>query len=699
MTDRPDELDRLGAELRRATPRPDPAARARALAAAMAAFSAQGSAAPARPRESGPQRAARFLGGMFMRLPTLRQSLYAGASLAVIAVAVVIARDPRVTEPVPDPVLERPEVDGTAPKPVPVPGEAGEDKVAMKDATGPGRANVPVQPEAERRADDTPSTRTESADAPAREAKVAEEAAPATRDRLLAGSDQAGTLAAPPPPSVAPTAGLVAPEPMTSRPQPPVDTDAATVRDDGRDRFEGEKPNPLKVTAEEPVSTFSIDVDTASYSWMRNAIEAGQMPDAEAVRVEELVNYFPYAYPAPESRETPFATTVTVMPTPWNAGTKLMHIGIRGYDLTKEERPDANLVFLIDTSGSMDEPDKLPLLLNAFRLLLGELRPTDQVAIVAYAGSAGVVLEPTPASDKAKILAALGRLSAGGSTAGGEGILAAYALAEAMKAEGEITRVLLATDGDFNVGLSDDDALTKLIEEKRESGVFLSVLGFGEGNYNDALMQRLAQNGNGQAAYIDSLAEARKVLVEGVAGALFPIAKDVKIQVEFNPATVAEYRLIGYETRALAREDFNNDAVDAGEIGAGHTVTAIYEITPVGSTARLTDDLRYSTQTQPTSVEYGFLRLRYKLPDGTESRLIERSVTPADEGTNPETAFAAAVAGFGQLLKGTKYLGDWNFADALALARTGIGADPYGYRADFVKLVREAETLARLNRP
>jgi Ca-activated chloride channel family protein len=387
------------------------------------------------------------------------------------------------------------------------------------------------------------------------------------------------------------------------------------------------------------------------------------------------------------------------MPTPWNAGTKLLHVGIRGFDLPAAERPDANIVLLIDTSGSMDAPDKLPLLLDAFRLLLGELRPDDRVAIVAYAGSAGVVLEPTPAAERATILAALDRLSAGGSTAGGEGILAAYAMAERMQREGATTRILLATDGDFNVGVSDPEELTRLIARKREGGVFLSVLGFGEGNYNDALMQRLAQNGNGQAAYIDTLSEARKVLVEGVAGAIFPIAKDVKIQVEFNPATVAEYRLLGYETRALAREDFANDRVDAGEIGAGHTVTAIYEITPVGSTARLTDDLRYGTQTKPTSAEYGFLRLRYKLPEGTESRLIERPVTPADEQPNPEAAFAAAVAGFGELLRGSKYLGDWGYGDALALARANVGGDPFGYRAEFLKLLRDAETLARLRGP
>ncbi|HEU0221469.1 MAG TPA: von Willebrand factor type A domain-containing protein, partial [Paracoccaceae bacterium] len=553
MTERPDELERLKAALQGATPEPDPAARARALQAARSAFQAQGSALEARPKRNRPHWAVRLFGGWTMHLPTLRQTFYGGASLAVITLAFVLLQDPAILDPRSEPAMldEKPE-----PKPA--------DEAAMAPAADQLTAH-----EIRERIEEH------------RRAMQAQEAEQATRVlRRVSPHDVArqlefaGERSAP----VAPSARLIAPAPP----------DRVVPPEPDRDRFEGRDPNPLKVTVEEPVSTFSIDVDTASYAWLRRSLADGRMPAPEAVRVEELVNYFPYAYPAPESRDEPFATAVTVMPTPWNQGTKLLHIGIRGFDLPAGERPNANLVFLIDTSGSMNEPDKLPLLLDAFRLLLGGLRPEDQVAIVAYAGTAGVVLEPTAAAERTKILAALERLHAGGGTAGGEGILAAYALAETMRAEGETTRVILATDGDFNIGISDDAALTRLIEQKRDTGVFLSVLGFGQGNYNDALMQRLAQNGNGQAAYIDSLAEARKVLVEGVTGALVTIARDVKIQVEFNPATIAEYRLIGYETRALAREDFANDRVDAGEIGAGHTVTALYEITPVGSTARLT---------------------------------------------------------------------------------------------------------------
>ena len=353
-------------------------------------------------------------------------------------------------------------------------------------------------------------------------------------------------------------------------------------RDQGRDQFTAFDPNPVKVAAEEPVSTFSIDVDTASYAFMRASLNRGVLPPPDAVRVEELVNYFPYDYAPPESSARPFAVHVSLMPTPWNDATRLMHIGIEGYALTPDSRPPANLVFLIDTSGSMDAPDKLPLLINSFRLLLDALAPDDTVAIVTYAGAAGTVLAPTPVAERAAIAAALESLRAGGSTAGAEGIRQAYMLAERHFVDGGVNRVILATDGDFNVGITDPDELEGFVERKRKAGVLLSVLGFGMGNYNDALMQRLAQNGNGNAAYIDTLSEARKVLVEEATSTLFPIAKDVKIQVEFNPALVSEYRLIGYETRLLAREDFRNDKVDAGEIGAGHAVTALYEVTPVG---------------------------------------------------------------------------------------------------------------------
>jgi Ca-activated chloride channel family protein len=357
----------------------------------------------------------------------------------------------------------------------------------------------------------------------------------------------------------------------------------------------------------------------------------------------------------------------------------------------------------------MDEPNKLPLLVNSLKLLVDSLSPDDTVAIVAYAGSAGTVLEPTSAAESAKIEAALENLAAGGSTAGGEGIRQAYQLARRNFDADGVNRVILATDGDFNVGITDIDELQGFVEREREEGVYLSVLGFGRGNYNDALMQRLAQNGNGAAAYIDTLNEARKVLVEEATSTLFPIATDVKIQVEFNPATVSEYRLIGYETRLLNREDFNNDQVDAGEIGAGHTVTALYEITPSGSDAELLDDLRYQSEATPEAGaggdEYAFLRIRYKLPEAEASRLIETPIGAGDEAPAAgggvavrEARFAASVAAFGQLLRGGRYTGDYDYDDVIALAQANKGADEFGYRAEFVSLARLAKSAASMER-
>jgi Ca-activated chloride channel family protein len=457
--------------------------------------------------------------------------------------------------------------------------------------------------------------------------------------------------------------------------------------------FANDTPNPLKITTEEPVSTFSIDVDTAAYSLIRSSLTAGQLPPADAVRIEEMINYFPYAYPAPDGQ--PFQPTINVFKTPWNADTQLVHIGLQGEMPSIQDRPALNLVFLIDTSGSMESADKLPLLRQSFRLMLDNLRPEDEVAIVTYAGSTSIALEPTQAGERTTILAALNALNAGGSTNGQGGLEQAYALAETMKTDGDVSRVILATDGDFNVGLSDPRGLQAYIEDKRDTGTYLSVLGFGRGNLQDATMQSLAQNGNGTAAYIDTLSEAQKVLVDNLTGALFPIANDVKIQVEFNPSTVAEYRLIGYETRALNREDFNNDAVDAGELGAGHTVTAIYEITPVGSPAQLSDPLRYqAAQTASDSDELGFLSLRYKLPGETESRLIETAIPVFDRAQpNQEASFAASIAGFGQLLRDDTYLGDWGWDDAIALANQNRGDDPFGYRTEAVQLMRLAQSL------
>ncbi len=479
--------------------------------------------------------------------------------------------------------------------------------------------------------------------------------------------------------------------------------------EESRDRFPAAAANPIKQVAAEPVSTFSIDVDTASYAFVRRALNAGRLPSPAAVRTEEMINYFRYGYPAAESPTEPFKPTVTVVPSPWNANRQLVHIGIKGYELKSAERPRANLVFLIDTSGSMAPADRLPLVKNGLRMLVDELQPTDTVAIVTYASGSGIALEPTKISDKAKILSALDGLVAGGSTAGASGIEDAYRLAETNFDKSAVNRIVLATDGDFNVGLTGDGDLKTLIERKRAQGIFLSVLGVGAGNYNDSLMQTLAQNGNGVAAYADTLNEARKVLVEEASSTLFPIAKDVKIQIEWNPARVSEYRLIGYETRTLRREDFNNDKVDAGDIGSGHTVTAIYEITPSGAEQKSADDLRYAAPaapapqpaaSSPASSELGFLKIRSKLPDAAESTLQSLAITdalakPALTEAPVDVRFAIAVAGFAEILRGSPNTGGFTFDDVLALAATARGDDPFGERAEFLNLVRLAKSTPR----
>jgi Ca-activated chloride channel family protein len=479
-------------------------------------------------------------------------------------------------------------------------------------------------------------------------------------------------------------------------PEPGVSTEPS-----GRDKFAGAAENPFKAVRESPVSTFSIDVDTASYSFMRASLSRNVLPQPASVRTEELINYFPYAYEASTSPDAPFRTSVAVFPSPWQEGRKLVRIGIKGYALQSTTRPSANLVFLIDTSGSMDAPNRLPLVKQSLSMLIGQLDANDRVAIVAYAGRAGTVLEPTSAADKSRILGAIQRLEAGGSTAGGEGIRQAYALAEQNFDKAGVNRVILATDGDFNVGITSRDELKGFVERERGKGIFLSVLGFGMGNYNDALMQALAQNGNGAAAYIDTLVEARKVLVEEATSTLFPIAKDVKIQVEFNPSTVAEYRLIGYETRLLNRDDFTNDKVDAGDVGSGQTVTALYEIVPVGG-PRTLGDLRYGEEAQrrveptPKANEYAFVNIRYKLPKSDTSTLIstpvDRSVEFARFDEAPvEARFATAVAAFGEILRGGRHTGKFSYDDVLKVASAARGDDPYGYRAEFLQLVRAAK--------
>jgi Ca-activated chloride channel homolog len=477
-------------------------------------------------------------------------------------------------------------------------------------------------------------------------------------------------------------------------------------QDQGRDEFSTIETNPIKLVSEEPVSTFSIDVDTASYAFIRASLNNNFLPQKDAVRVEELINYFPYDYASPTDASVPFKAGISVYPAPWAEDKNLIHIGIKGYELAGIEKPASNLVFLLDTSGSMDAPNKLPLVRNAMKLLLDGLKPDDTISIVTYAGSAGTVLEPTEVKDKAKIFRALDNLHSGGSTAGAEGIRQAYQLAEQNFRDKGVNRIILATDGDFNVGISNDEELKSYIERKRDTGIYLSVLGFGRGNYNDALMQTLAQNGNGNAAYIDNLNEARKVLVEEAGSTLFTIARDVKIQVEFNPETISEYRLIGYETRLLNREDFNNDKVDAGDIGSGHTVTAIYEVTPAGSDARMIDDLRYGTadtaaQPSTTNNEYGFLKMRYKLPGETTSKLVTTAITPDMEyatiaAAPREARFATAVAGFGQLLRDGRYTGDYGHDDVIDLAQSAKGEDEFGYRAEFINLVRLSKSVAAI---
>ena len=501
----------------------------------------------------------------------------------------------------------------------------------------------------------------------------------------------------PPPPVMA---FKVAP----AMPMPPMPQGFDSTVD--RDRYQDTDPNPVRSVAEKPVSTFSIDVDTAAYANVRRFLRDGELPPRDAVRIEEMINYFDYDYPLPEELTAPFKASVSVLPTPWNRGTRLLHVGIKGYDVVATRRPRANLVFLLDVSGSMTDHDRLPLLKQAMRLLVQRLNDDDTVAMVVYAGAAGTVLKPTPGKERSKILAALEDLRAGGSTAGGEGIRRAYDLARAHFDADAVNRIILATDGDFNVGIADPERLEDLIARQRDSGIYLSILGFGRGNLNDLLMQKLAQAGNGNAAYIDSLSEARKVLVDEAGSTLFPIAGDVKIQVEFNPARIAEYRLIGYETRMLKREDFSNDAVDAGEIGSGHSVTALYEITPADSPARLIEPLRYGEKTEGTAThgdEIAFVRLRYKMPGEKTSRLIEHPVTAADVRTDIQAApadvrFAAAVAGFAQLLRGDPYLKDFAFADVLSLAQSGRGPDRFGYRGEFVRLVRLAE-IAEAQKP
>lgn len=494
--------------------------------------------------------------------------------------------------------------------------------------------------------------------------------------------------------------GLHAPQDLTVASRS--DDRIQVQRQQFRDKFQSVTANPVKQVASEPVSTFSLDVDTASYAFVRRALNSGRLPPKAAVRVEEMINYFTYDYKTPEGADVPFKVEAKVVPAPWNEINRLVHLSIKGYALDSTERPNANLVFLVDVSGSMSSADKLPLVQNALRMLVNELKPDDTIGIVTYASGTAVALQPTKVKEKHKILSVINTLRSGGSTAGARGIQDAYRLAQANFDPEGVNRIVLATDGDFNVGITNREELKGYIERKRKSGIYLSILGFGQGNYNDSLMQTLAQNGNGTASYIDTLNEARKVLVEESSSTLFPIAKDVKVQVEFNPARIRSYRLIGYETRALKREDFNNDAVDAGEVGSGHTVTAIYEVTPV-TAPKAVDDLRYQADKRapaPTTVdpsaEFGFVKLRYKLPNEETSRLLTEAIAPEHEvaslaQASADTQFSIAVAAFGDLLRGAPHLKTYSFKEVAELAKRGRGQDRFGYRSEFINLVRLAE--------
>jgi Ca-activated chloride channel homolog len=447
-----------------------------------------------------------------------------------------------------------------------------------------------------------------------------------------------------------------------------------------------------------PLSTFSVDVDRAAYANVRRFLEGNQLPPPDAVRIEEMVNYFNYNYPLPTG-EHPFSVNLELATCPWNSGHQLISIGLKGKEIEVKDLPSTNLVFLIDVSGSMSDPNKLPLLKQSFKILIEKLRSSDRVAMVVYAGAAGVVLPSTSCDEKEEIIKAFDKLEAGGSTAGGEGIKLAYKIAKENFIEGGNNRVILATDGDFNIGASSDAAMERLIEEKRDDGIFLTVLGFGMGNYKDSKMEKLSNAGNGNYAYIDNILEAKKTLGKEFFGTIYTIAKDVKLQIEFNPSKVKAYRLIGYENRMLNKEDFNDDKKDAGDIGAGHTVTAIYEIIPAGSKEEVpgVDELEYQKTKVVKSDDLMTLKLRYKEPDASTSKLIKHKISEKDLKQEFSTNFqwAVAVTEFGLLLRNSEFKGKASFENVIATAKEAKGADPEGYRAEFIKLAEVAELLEK----
>jgi Ca-activated chloride channel homolog len=494
-------------------------------------------------------------------------------------------------------------------------------------------------------------------------------------------------------------AAFVPPAAVVSGPSVPADTE----------RYPDATPNPVRRVAEEPVSTFSIDVDTASYSNVRRFLDEGRLPPPDAVRVEELINYFDYGYDRPRSAAEPFAITTAVAASPWAEGRQIVHVALQGYELPESQRRPLNLTFMVDVSGSMHSPDKLDLAKKSMNLIIDRLRPQDRVAVTFYASDVGTAVGPTPGTEKLKLRCAVEALNAGGSTAGAQGMVNAYSQAEAAFGREKVNRILMFTDGDFNVGVTEDQRLEDYVAAKRETGIYLSVYGYGRGNYQDARMQAIAQAGNGTAAYVDDLNEARRLFGPAFDRGAFPIADDVKIQVEFNPARVSEYRLIGYETRMLDEADFNNDRVDAGEVGSGASVTALYEITPVGGPSQI-PERRYDQNRlgvgggDPTG-EVGFVQVRYKLPGERDSRLMQRVVSNSGAGRvsaqPPEsTRWALAVAAFGQKLRNDAWLGArYGWDDILEQAQGARGEDPWGDRAEFVQMIRRAREMEAQARP
>ena len=463
------------------------------------------------------------------------------------------------------------------------------------------------------------------------------------------------------------------------------------------ERYQKQAEQPVKAVAQEPVSTFSIDVDTGSYANVRRFLNEGQLPPHDAVRAEEIINYFSYAYPLPQSN-IPFAVSAETVASPWQPNAELIRIGIQAQDTAKRDLPPANLVFLVDVSGSMNSPDKLPLVKKTLRILTNQLRPQDKVTLITYASGEQLILPPTSGQDKNTILSAINRLQAGGSTAGASALNMAYEQAKKAWVKNGINRILLATDGDFNVGISDTEALKSMVAEKRKSGISLSTLGFGTGNYNEAMMEQIADAGDGNYSYIDNEKEARKVLQQQLSSTLATVAQDVKIQVEFNPATVKEYRLVGYTNRTLRNEDFNNDKVDAGDIGSGHSVTALYEIIPQGKKGWL-DESRYQAAAPATgrANEYALVKVRYKLPGQSQSRLLE-NIIPASakpfEQAGSDTRQAVAAASYAQALRGGEYNGRLTWNDIEKMAQSATGKDPYGLQQEFVELIQTAQSLS-----